>query len=352
MAAPSQDISNNGLAAAHQDSMRWVRRAITVPGYSALLVFMVTTLPALLTLAFVADLLRGKSWTCSRVVIFLTYYLACEVTGICCSLAIWILSRSRGEDLSRFRRRNFDLQCWWGRTLGRGAFAIFGLKLEVECDYVFGERPVLVFIRHSSVADTVLPVMLVADQHDIVLRYVLKKELLWDPCLDIVGNRLVNYFVDRHSSNTDRETEQVTQLAIDLSPREGVLIYPEGTRFSAAKKAKVEKRFAARGDEEALQRSQELQHLLPPRTGGALALLAAAPKADVLFLAHSGLEGSSSFSNFWNGGLTNHTVRVKIWAVPSSEIPESAADQTLWLHRQWIEVDRFIDKAMSHDERR
>jgi len=34
---------------------------------------------------------------------------------------------------------------------------------------------------------------------------VLKRELLADPCLDIVGNRLPNHFLDRHATDSGPE---------------------------------------------------------------------------------------------------------------------------------------------------
>ena len=37
----------------------------------------------------------------------------------------------------------------------------------------------------------------VSRRYHLRLRYVLKRELLWDPCLDIVGQRVPNIFVDR-----------------------------------------------------------------------------------------------------------------------------------------------------------
>jgi 1-acyl-sn-glycerol-3-phosphate acyltransferase len=330
---------------------RWLRRGITIPGYSFLFCAMVATFPALIAIALLVDLLRrallhGASFTCTRVVIFLIYYLACEIIGISASFLIWVTCRLGRQSQTKFLQRNFDLQCWWGRVLGRGAFAIFGLTLKVECDYEFGKRPVIVLIRHTSVADTVLPVMLIGDAHRVMLRYVLKKELLWDPCLDIVGNRLTNIFVDRGSGNSQQETERVRDLATDLTPAEGVLIYPEGTRFSAAKKAKIEARFAETGNQEALSHSRQLRHLLPPRHGGPLALLKAAPKADVIIMAHSGLEGSSSFNQFWNGKLTGQTVKVSIRAVPFEEVPRAPELQRQWLHEQWLLVDEFVAAAI------
>lgn len=64
----------------------------------------------------------------------------------------------------------------------------------------------------------------------------MKQELLWDPCLDIVGNRLPNYFVDRAAKDTARELAHIASLARELAPGQRVVMYPEGTRFSETKR--------------------------------------------------------------------------------------------------------------------
>ena len=60
--------------------------------------------------------------------------------------------------------------------------------------------PVVLMMRHASLVDTLLPTVLVLRRHRIRLRYVLKRELLWDPALDLAGNVLPNYFLDRAST--------------------------------------------------------------------------------------------------------------------------------------------------------
>jgi hypothetical protein len=72
--------------------------------------------------------------------------------------------------------------------------------------------------------ETLLASALVCRLHRIRLRYVLKRELLWDTCLDIVGNRLPDVFVDCFSDDASREIGQISELARGLGPRDGTLI--------------------------------------------------------------------------------------------------------------------------------
>ncbi|HRE89632.1 MAG TPA: 1-acyl-sn-glycerol-3-phosphate acyltransferase, partial [Myxococcota bacterium] len=85
---------------------------------------------------------------------------------------------------------------------------------------------------HTSLVDTLLPTTYLTARRGLKLRWVLKRELLVDPCLDVAGSRLPNAFVARDGSDTEKALAQVRALATDLPADEGVLIYPEGTRFT------------------------------------------------------------------------------------------------------------------------
>ena len=104
------------------------------------------------------------------------------------------------------------------------------------------QGPVIVMMRHASIVDNLLPAGLVSLPHRIRLRYVLKKELLWDPVLDIGGQRLPNVFV-RREGDSATEITRIRRLAIGLTERDGVLIYPEGTRFTAKKRDQAIRRL-------------------------------------------------------------------------------------------------------------
>jgi 1-acyl-sn-glycerol-3-phosphate acyltransferase len=200
----------------------------------------------------------------------------------------------------------------------------------------------LLLLRHASTGDTLLASALVGRPHGIRLRYVLKRELLWDPCLDVVGNRLPHVFVDRASDDSQREIARVQALARDLSARDGVLIYPEGTRYSEAKRRRVLERLAREGDAKQLEYARSLHSVLPPRPGGTLALLDAAPGADVVLCAHTGFEGSATLGQIWKGGLLHATIHVRFQRIPRAAIPTSRAAQSEWLRERWQEIDAWV----------
>ena len=96
-------------------------------------------------------------------------------------------------------------QAWAGSIFG-AARILLGLKVTVEGDDEVEPGPMIVLVRHASILDNLLPSVFVARAHRIRLRYLLKRELLNDPGLDIGGKRIPNYFVRR---GTGAEVVQV-----------------------------------------------------------------------------------------------------------------------------------------------
>lgn len=277
--------------------------------------------------------------------LFLLLYLSCEAAGVLASFLLWLgAGVGKGQNREAYLWRNFALQNLWVRVLAGGAFRIFSIRLEVEGLEDYRDRAILLFCRHASTADTVLPAYLITVPQKILLRYVIKRELLLDPCLDIVGNRLPNYFVRRGSGESESEIEKVTRLLQDLRPGHGVLMYPEGTRFTPSKRERLIKRLAERGDGKALQRALALTHVLPPRLGGSMALLESNPGADAAFCAHAGLESTTSIGQLWRGDLIGSKVRVKFWKVPYEEIPRGKEALIEWLWREWAKVNDFVER--------
>lgn len=315
------------------------RRLLTGPVYllAGLLAFALA--PVLYPLAFVVDIGGRRRLATVRAIAMAHVYLACEACGMAGSAWIWV---TRGSNRERFLERNFRLQCWWAGSLFRAGVRLFGLQVEVEGDELARTGPMLVFARHVSPIDNLLPAVLISDAHGIRLRWVINRSLLRDPCLDIVGNRLPNCFVAAGTGDSEAEIRRVQVLGHDLGPCDGVLIFPEGALFSPSRLDRVLGRIEASGDERLLARARRLQNLLPPRLGGSTALLEAARGTDVVFLAHTGLEGATEYRNILRGGLIGRTLRVRIWRVPADEVPPSRDGRTEWLFDQWEQLDNWV----------
>jgi 1-acyl-sn-glycerol-3-phosphate acyltransferase len=326
-----------------------MRRLVTIPGYALACGLVLVSAPLWVPAAALVDRLRRSGGVALRSGAFVTCYLVCELIGLAICAALWLLRPFARWDAARWSTLHYRLQDAWGTALLRAAVRLFDLRVEVEelgapgeRDARLGEGPYLLLLRHASTGDTLLASALVGRPHGIRLRYVLKRELLWDPCLDVVGNRLPHVFVDRASDDSQREIARVQALARDLSARDGVLIYPEGTRYSEAKRRRVLERLAREGDAKQLEYARSLHSVLPPRPGGTLALLDAAPGADVVLCAHTGFEGSATLGQIWKGGLLHATIHVRFQRIPRAAIPTSRAAQSEWLRERWQEIDAWV----------
>lgn len=291
--------------------------------------------PLLLAVAGLVDVVRRSRWAAVRLLVVVGAFLALELAGVVASFWLWL----RGPRAADFLEKNFRLQCWWAGRLFDVGRALMGMR--VACEGLAQARPgpYVLLVRHVSMGDALLPAAFVSRELGVHLRTVLKRELVWDPCLDIVGHRLPNAFVRRASSDPAREIELVRGLAAELGPTEGLLLFPEGTRFSADRRARALARLEAEGPADLSRVARELEHVLPPRLGGVLGALDAAPTADVVFLAHAGLEGARRLGDLWRGALVGGTLRLVFWRVPRSEVPASAEERARWLFDQWRRVD-------------
>ncbi len=295
-----------------------------------------------LVVGWTVDRVRGHA-VVARALCFFTLYFGCELAGIWAAFGLWLGDRLwPGCSTQRYLRWNFALQRLWARTLFDGARRIFRWRVQVENHEAAATGPMLFFIRHLSTADTVLAAVLVSDRFGLCLRYVLKSELLWDPCLDLVGHRLPNGFVRRGVGETEQALAEVLRLAQALGPRDGVLIYPEGTRFTPEKRRRALAQLATKGDADLLARAERLQRVLPPKLAGSLALLERNPGADAVFCAHVGFERAMSFREFLAGGLNDLELRVTFWRVPFEQIPRDEVGRREWLYEQWSKVDAWV----------
>ncbi len=325
-----------------------IRRLRTIPPLVLGFLAVTALLPVLLLAGLGVDAVRrvasGVPPTAARLVLFLWVYLAAEVVGLPLLAAHWVLSLG-GRRRAWLLGAAWRLQQAWAGVLFGAARVLFGLRLEVVGEGAVEPGPIVVLIRHASILDTLLPSVLVSRPHGIRLRYVLKRELLADPCLDVAGRRLPNHFV-RRGTGEAREVERVGALARGLGSDEGVLIFPEGTRFSPRRRTREIARIAER-DPRLAARAERLRHLLPPRLGGVGALLDGAPEADVVTIAHHGLDGLRRVSDIWRGGLVGLAIRVRIARVPRAAVPDDAAARAEWLYDLWQDVDEWLEERFA-----
>ncbi|MFZ9697661.1 MAG: 1-acyl-sn-glycerol-3-phosphate acyltransferase [Ilumatobacteraceae bacterium] len=302
---------------------------------------MLGTWPIWLAFTVLFDAVRRK-WRLPtlRLVTFALCWAWIELAGVIASLLLF--TAGQGRNL----RAHFGLQRSWAGVLMSALRLTVGIRIVVENPAVLRPGPILVFSRHASLADSLVSAYAVGNVAGLQPRYVLKRELMADPCLDIVGHRLPNYFLDRGSNNQSDELRGIAQLGHGLGSSDVAVIFPEGTRSNPKKRAKILESMAQRSPERSA-RLAGLTHLLPPKPAGAIALLEAAPDADVVIAGHTGFDGLDTFGGMLRRLETGAGV-ARMWfvRVPRAEVPADGDGVVEWLDARWLELDRAVTEHM------
>ena len=329
------------------------RRLISMPGLILGAVILTVAIPVWLPLVLVIDACRFK-WRCplARLLSFAVCWAWLETVGVVCSAFYWLTGQSKNLT------KHYALQRWWADRLLAALKATCGFSVEVEEIEALQPGPILMFARHASLADSLVSAYVVTTLAQMKPRYVLKRELLADPCLDVVGQRLPNHFLDRNATDSTPELQALEALVTDIDASTVGIIFPEGTRANDKKRKRAIEKIAlidsARAD-----RLQDMKHLLPPRPAGAAAMLRGCPSADVVFAWHVGFEGLDTFGGILRAissrmpPIRFHLCRVERTGIPSNSITDTD-ELTKWLDSEWMRMDREVDEALKarHEMRR
>ena len=232
------------------------------------------------------------------------------------------------------------------QVLVAAARVLFGLRLVTDevswsplDDGIPGStNAMLVLSRHAGPGDSLLLVHTLLDRdHRRRPRVVLKDTLALDPIVDLYLHRLPSAFVREVDG-----PEVVSRLAAGLGEQDALLIFPEGGNVTPTRRLRALASLRRHGMAERAARAERLRQLLPPRPGGVLAALAAAPHADVVFVAHTGLEHLDSVRDVWSGLPLDTRLLLRWWFVPAAEVPRDPAAQTDWLDARWAELDDWV----------
>jgi len=312
--------------------------------------------PVLLVGAAVVDLVlwarHRKPWVGVRLVAFAWWFLFGEIRALVALLAIWVGTGGPfGGGSLRRARGIYVLRVHWSGSHLAGVRVLFGLRFEVESPELAGPGPAVIMMRHASIVDNTLPDVFVAREHGIGLRFVVKRELQMIPTIDIGGRWAPTFYARRGSGDTAAEVAGLRSLAHGLDRWEAIVIYPEGTRFTTAKLERA-KRVIAERQPEIAPRADRLQHVLPPRLGGPIALLDEARGVDVVFCGHAGFDGYAHVSDIWSGRLVGRTIHIRFWRYPATEIPEDEEGRIAWLYERWQAVDDWVgeQRRIEHEE--
>ena len=319
----------------------WIRRPVMVLGVAAMAVLLLALLPVWLPVLFLVDLVR-RNWRFPlvRFTAFGLLWAWLETLGIVGAIALWAVGQSRNQNA------NYALQKLWTRGVVGALGVTVGLRIEVEGAEKLGDGPFIALCRHASLADSVMSAWVFATASGLRPRYVLKKELKLDPCLDVVGHRLPNYFLDRSSMNVASELQGIEQMALGLTAREIAVIFPEGTRANDVKRQRILERIREKSPERA-EKLEKLKYLMAPKTAGVTALLAAVPNAKVVTMWHAGFDGMDSFRGIVQH-LAKSAVRVHVKVTEHQRATVATGEAFVaWLDDQWCAMDKAVGLKIS-----
>ena len=170
-------------------------------------------------------------------------------------------------------------------------------------------------------------------------RIVLKDTLQWDPAIDVLLNRLPNRFI---RPGTDGLEEQIGVLARGLDDDDAFVIFPEGGNFTERRRARAIARLQERGLLDDAEKAARMRNVLAPHPGGVLAALENAEGADVVWVAHSGLEHLISVADIWRELPMDSVLKMRWWQVDSADVPAGRQERIDWLYEWWAKIDGWI----------
>ena len=335
---------------------RPVRRLVLDPLFVPVALVLIVLLAVVAGLSWLLGQLlrlrRGRLW---RLASLAACYLSLDLAMLLGSFALWLRSPlTARRQPERWRDQHTALLRWALERLMVASRRLLGFELVLQDRLPIQPDqppPVLVLARHAGPGDSFTLVHLITSYLDRCPRVVLKAALQWDPGLDVLLNRLSSCFLPSRSGAGEDRAERLAELAAGLSASDALLLFPEGGNWTPNRHRRAVRRLWRAGRRRAARVAEANPHVLPPRPGGTLACLAARPDADVLIVAHTGLDTLISPALMWRAlPLRNRPMTVGWWRVPAAELPGSEQARLDWLTDQWTRVDSWVAGRVSADD--
>ena len=324
-----------------------VRRLATVPAVLVALPVLVATLPVWLVLAAAASPFLPGRWRPLRLMWFAIVWLACEWAALVALGWLW-LRAGFGRRLAEppWQAAHLRLLAWILDRLYATARRTFRLRIVGYGPGVPlpGDRPLLVLSRHAGPGDSLLLIHALVNLARLRPRVVLMDMLQLDPTIDVLLNRLPSRFITPRPGVAEDVEAAIAELAAGAGPGDAVVIFPEGGNFSESRRLRAIERLRRLGHADEAAKAERMRNVLAPKPGGTLAAMAAAPTADVVLVAHEGLEDLSTLADLWRGLPMDDVVEARWWHLPSAELPRGrdVDSQVDWLFDWWGLLDGWI----------
>jgi 1-acyl-sn-glycerol-3-phosphate acyltransferase len=288
-----------------------------------------------------------------------------ETAALTVSLCLWLVSGFGGRlHTEPYQARNYAVIKWFLDLIYRAAGRACGLSVTVTGPQEAGPsgaRPLIVLSRHAGPGDSLLLIHYLLSVCERRPRVVMKATLQLDPSMDILANRVPNAFLHRAKATAggagsgpkpgfrtgaagSHHVDQIRRLAVGLDEGSALAIFPEGGNWTPHRWRRAIDRLRRGGRPDLAERAAAMPNVLPPHASGALAAIEACPAAEVIFVAHTGLDRLVSVRDVWQGLRADLEITARWWHVPAPSVPRAAAReaQLIWLYDWWQRIDAWI----------
>jgi 1-acyl-sn-glycerol-3-phosphate acyltransferase len=324
-----------------------LRRLVVAPAVMALTVAVWVTLPLwLIGAAALSPVLPGR-WRALRLLWVLILYLTCESVLLVVMLGLWLASGFGWRIRTPyFEGIHYDLVQGVMWVFFREARRVLQLSIVTDgpAPDAHPGRPLVVCCRHAGPGDSFTLVHALMHWYGREPRVVLKDTLAWDPMIDVVLRRIPARFISPSPGRGEDLESQIAALATGLDANDAFVIFPEGGNFTPERRQRAIDRLRRLGMERMARRAEAMTNVLAPKPGGLLAALDAAPEADVVMVAHTGLDHLATVGDLWRSLPMDKQIIMRWWQVPRDQIPAGRDERIDWLYAWWERIDDWVEQ--------
>ncbi len=333
------------------------RRTLTVPALLGMWLVFVALTPVVALVGAVFALRPGGRGRPVRIIVFADCYLTAQIAGLVCATWMWLRAGcGRRLGTPRAQEAHYALLAGLLGRLYRIGGALFHVQVQPPTTVTAPStaapalpptpgRPLIVLSRHAGPGDSFLLVHALLTLARRRPRIVLKESLTFDPLIDVLLGRLPHCFVGRGPDGGEETAERIGRITGTMGPADALLVFPEGGNFTPRRRLRAIASLRRRGLARASARARRLRNLLPPQPAGVFAAIDAAPHADLVFVAHTGLDHIQSVRQAWRGVPLTRPVEVTWWTIPTERVPVEEDARLRWLHDNWAEIDAWISRS-------
>jgi hypothetical protein len=329
-----------------------LRRLVLAPLVVVSCLAVLAVSPMLLLAGALMALIFDRRARALRITAFFVVYLFFEIVSIVAMFGLWLGSGAGLRMRSpRIQAAHFAYMRWWLERIQTSARRLFRLSIEIDDPPARKPGPVLVFSRHAGPGNSLLLLATLMIGYERFPRIVMLAKIQWDPFFDMIGNRLPNRFISHNPSERDRSLEAIAELAGGTRGQGAFVLFPEGRDFTSKLRVRAIAHLRKRGYDKLADRAERMRRVLPPRHGGVMAAVNAAPDADVVFVAHTVLEHLGPFRELWRRIPFERPVSAKYWRIPADDVPREKDALIEWLYEWWDRIDQWINDKIEPEVR-